>query len=82
MVKAVVGDEAWRSKGGRTGEGGEEGTSGLSISSTQPFNVEGRLYSQLECHSSADREKCLLFFPFCQNKMVVMAVGVGVGFCE
>lgn len=62
MVKAVVGDEAWRSKGGRTGEGGEEGTSGLSISSTQPFNVEGRLYSQLECHSSADREKCLLFF--------------------
>ena len=62
MAKAVVGDETWRSKRGRTGERGEEGTSGLSVSSTQPFKVAGKLYSRLEFHSSAGREKCLLFF--------------------
>ena len=76
MVIAVTGGGNWRSKGRRKGERGEEGTSGLSISSTQSFKIEGKLYSQLEFHSSAGREKFLLFFPFCKNKMVVVVGGL------
>lgn len=40
MVKAVVGDETWRSKGGRTGERGEEGTSGLPYPLLNPLRLK------------------------------------------